>query len=290
MIARRAAAGRGATTVGRRLAPDTHWPKIAALGALWCAAVLGNGCAAVRRPVVPVPPTTLPSAAELEAALVKRHDTVHGLKALAHIRYRDPEGSNSSREAIVVARPDRLRVEVLSLFGSVFVLAADRGLLTAYARRENTVYCGHASPENLWRYVRLSLPVSDLVDLLLGTPPLRQTKEAEVSFDPQTEWIQLVQQWEHGVQLVWFSPTALPLRTEEQTPDRQTLWRATFDKYESQNGVAVATRIALEVPAWQRSLDITLEDIDLNPRLDSAVFAVKTPPGSKVVDLDAVVD
>jgi outer membrane lipoprotein-sorting protein len=290
MIACRAAAGRAAAAVARRVVPGTHSPKIAALAALWCAAVLWNGCAAVRRPVTLAPPTTLPSAAELEAVLAKRRDTVHSLRALAHVRYRDPEESNSSREAIVVARPDRLRVEVLSLFGSVFVLAADDGLLTAYARQENTLYRGHASPENLWRYVRLTLPVSDLVDLVLGTPPLRQTKEADVSFDPWTGSIQLVQEWAHGAQLVWFSPTALPLRTEEQGPDRQTLWRATFDNYESQNGFAVATRIALELPAWQRSLDIALEDIDLNPKLDSAVFAVQTPPGSKVVDLDAVVE
>jgi outer membrane lipoprotein-sorting protein len=290
MIACGAAAGRGAAAVAQRVAPGANSAQIAALAALCCVAVLWNGCAAVRRPVAPAPPTALPSAAELEAALVKRRDTIHSLRALAHVRYRDPEESNTSREALVVARPDRLRVEVLSLFGSVFVLVTDHGLLTAYARQEDTVYRGHASPENLWRYVRLDLPVSDLVDLLLGTPPPRQTSEAEVSFDPRTGWIELAQQRAHGAQLVWFSPAALPLRIEEQDADRRTLWRATFDNYESQNGVAVATRIALEVPAWHRSLDVALEDIDLNPSLDAAVFAVQAPPGSKVVDLDAVVD
>ena len=290
MITHHAAGTRGAAAVARRVAPRTHSPKIAAIAAALCAATMWSGCAAVRRPVTPAPPATLPSAAELVAALAKRRDTVHSLRALARIRYHDPQGSNSSREGIIVARPDRLRVEVLSLFGSVFVLGTDHGLLTAYARQEDTVYRGHASPENLWRYVRLDLPVSDLVDLLLGTPPPRQTSEAEVSFDPRTGWIELAQQRAHGAQLVWFSPAALPLRIEEQDADRRTLWRATFDNYESQNGVAVATRIALEVPAWHRSLDVALEDIDLNPSLDAAVFAVQAPPGSKVVDLDAVVD
>jgi outer membrane lipoprotein-sorting protein len=287
MIAYRAAEDRGAAAVARRVALGTHSPKIAALAAALCAAAMWSGCAAVRRPVTPA---TLPSAAELEVALAKRRDAVHSLRALAHIRYRDPQESNSSREAIVVARPDRLRVEVLSLFGSVFVLAADDGLLTAYARQENTVYRGRASPENLWRYVRLTLPVNDLVDVVLGTPPLRQTKEAEVSFDPQAGSIRLSQQLADGAQVVWFSPAALPLRAEEQSPDRRTLWRATFDKYEDRNGVPVATRIAVELPEWQRSLDIALEDIDLNPQLDPAAFAVQTPPGSKVVDLDSVVD
>jgi outer membrane lipoprotein-sorting protein len=290
MIACRAAVGRGAAAVAQRVAPGTHAPKIAALAAVLCAAVLWSGCAAVRRSVTPAPPATLPSAAELEAVLAKRRDTVHSLRALAHIRYRDLQESNSSREAIVVARPDRLRVEVLSLFGSVFVLAADDGALTAYARQENTVYRGHASPENLWRYVRLTLPVNDLVDLVLGTPPRRQVKEARVSFDPDTGSIELSQEWAHGTQIVWFSPTALPLGAEERSPDQQTLWRASFNDYERQNGFAVATRIALTLPKWQRSLDITLEDIDLNPTLDATVFAVQIPPGSKVVDLDPVAD
>jgi outer membrane biogenesis lipoprotein LolB len=236
------------------------------------------------------PPLALPSAAQLQAVLAQHRLRVHSLRALAHIRYRDPQESNTSREAIVVARPDRLRVEVLSLFGSVFVLAADGGALTAYARQENTVYRGRASSENLWRYVGLTLPVHDLVELVLGTPPPRQAEKAHVSFDAASGSIRLQEDLARGTQLVWFSPAALLLGAEEQGTDGQTQWRATFGEYEDLNGFALATHIALEVPEWHRSVEIALEDIDLNPKLDPAVFAVQIPPGSKVVDLDAVAD
>jgi len=126
------------------------------------------GCAAHRTVALHPAPAFLPSAAELEAALAARRAGVRSLRALAHLRYRGPEGADTSREAIVVARPDRLRVEVLSVFGSLFVLTADDGALTAYARQEGTVYRGQASPENLWRYARLWLPVNDLVDIVLS--------------------------------------------------------------------------------------------------------------------------
>lgn len=288
MIACRAAGVRLVAATVRRVPRGTLSSQAATLAAVLCAAVFWSGCAAVRRPVAAVPPPVLPTAAELQAVLAQRREHVRSLRALAHIRYRDPEGSNSSREAIAVARPDRLRVEVLSLFGSVFVLVADDGALTAYARQENTVYHGHASPENLWRYVRLTLPVHDLVDLVLGTPPPRQAEESRVSFDAPSGSIRLRQDSARGTQVVWFSLAALPLSAEEQGADGQTQWRATFGDYEDQDGFALATHIALEVPGWQRSLEIALEDIDLNPKLDPPVFAVQVPPGAKVVNLDSV--
>ncbi len=289
MRARGTAAGRLAAVRGRRVHRDTFAQLIAARLVAVIAVTMATGCAA-RRPLAPAAPPVLPAAAELQAVLAQRREAVRSLRALAHIRYRAPEGSNSSRDAIIVARPDRLRVEVLSLFGSLFVLAADDGLLTAYARQENTVYRGHASPENLWRYVRLTLPVNVLVDVILGTPSPQPATAGQVSFDAASGSVRLREEMAQGVRVVWFSPTQLPLGTETQSSDGQTQWRATFDRYEDRAGVALATHIALEVPEWQRSLEIALEDIDLNPDLDAGVFAVQIPPGSKVVDLDQVAE
>jgi outer membrane lipoprotein-sorting protein len=248
------------------------------------------GCAATR-PLAPhPPPAVLPSAAQLEAMLAARYDAVHSLRALARLRYRDADESNSSREAIVVARPDRLRVEVLSLFGSVFVLTADDGALTAYARQEGTVYQGRASPENLWRYTRIGLPLSDLVDIVLGTPPPRRGRNAQVAFEPDSGWIRLRRDLDGLSQVVWFSDAHLPVAAEERDDNQAPLWHATFGDYEDHGGFPIATHIGLDMPAAHRSVEVALEDIDLNPTLDHSVFAFQTPPGSKVVNLDHVAD
>ncbi len=249
--------------------------------------LLCAGCAATRPPTPRPAPSNLPPAAELQAALAARRDALHSLRGIAHLRYRSPEESSSSREAIIVARPDRLRVEVLSMFGALFVLTAEHGTMTAYARQEDTVYQGRASTENLWRYARLALPVSDIVDIVLGTPPLRQARRAHVSFEDSTGWVRLDQESDDWMQVVWFNDLQLPTAAEESDSDGRPCWRARFDDYESRAGLSVATRIRLESPAASRTMEIALGDVDVNPPLDRSAFTFPIPPGSKVVDLDA---
>jgi hypothetical protein len=263
------------------------------LGAVSPAVAVGllfAGCAAKRPPTPHLAPAVLPSARDLDAALRTRRDTLRSLRALARLRYQAPDDTSTSREAIVVARPDRLRVEVLSVFGSVFVLTADNGELRAYARQERTVYRGSASPQNLWRYAHLGLPLTDLVALVLGTPPPTRAAHQEVGFDPETGWIRLRQQLDGGAQIVWFSDTALPVAAEQRGDDGEVQWQATFSDYEVRDGVPVATRVGIEWPAGRGSLQIALDQIDVNPTLDNSIFALQAPPGSKVVDLDPVAD
>ncbi len=267
----------------RRLCLGAIFPAVAA-------ALLVAGCAAKRPPAPHLAPAVLPAAVDLEAALRARREALRSLRALARLRYQTPEDSSTSREAIVVARPDRLRVEVLSLFGAVFVLTADNGEIRAYARQEGTVYRGSASPENLWRYARIGLPVSDLVAMVLGSPPPRRAQSQQVGFDADTGWIRLQQQLDEGVQIVWFSDAALPVAAEQRRGDGQVQWRVRFSDYQVQDGVPVATHIGIEWPPGQRSMQIGLEQIDVNPALDNSVFALQAPPGSKVVDLDPVAD
>jgi outer membrane lipoprotein-sorting protein len=248
--------------------------------------ILVAGCGATRRAVPSEAPKTLPAAHELEAHLQERRQTLHSMRALARLRYRDPHDSNTSREAIVVARPDRLRVEVLSFFGAMFVLAADDGEMTAYSRREHTVYQGAASPENMWHYARIGMPVRDLVDIVLGTPPASNTVSATVSYDPARGAVRLTRNLDEGTLAVWFEGS-IPIAAEHADPWGEILWQAGFSDHEDEDGVPVATRIHLEVPAWDRSVDIQLTDIDVNPVLDDTVFELPTPPGARIVTLDA---
>jgi outer membrane lipoprotein-sorting protein len=251
--------------------------------------VLFAGCTASRPVTLRAAPAVLPLAAELEAALAARREAVHSLRALARVRYRDAEQSVSSREAIVVARPDRVRVEVLSVFGAVFLLVADDGLMTAYARDENTVYRGQASPQNLQHYVRLGLPVDELVDIVLGTPPPRDGR-AQVSFDEAAGAIRLHRLLNEGSQTIWFSEASLPVATEKVGADGAAHWRATFSQYEEHGGVPIATHIEIDLLSWSQSMEIALQDVEVNPTLDGSAFAFQAPSGSKVVNLRPLAD
>jgi len=250
---------------------------------------LASGCAAARPAQGPAP-SALPSAADLEAQLAARHAAVHSLRALARMRYHDTAESGTLRQAIIVARPDRLRVEVFSVLGAVFLVTTNQGTITAYARQDNTVYRGVASPENLERYARVGLPVSDLIDIFLATPAPHAIDHDRVSFDAIIGAVRLVRTLADRQQSVWFSPSSTPVAAEERGGDGQLAWHATFGGYQDHGGLPIATEVNIELPRWQRSLELALGDVDVNPPLDNSVFAFQTPPGSKEVNLESLAD
>lgn len=226
----------------------------------------------------------MPSADAIFAALAQRRATVHALRALARLSYSAPEESHKARQLLVAERPDRLRMEILSPFGTVFVLTTGGGTLTAWSREESTVYRGLASPENLERYAQLEVPVPVAVDLLLGTPPLRAAADSVVSADAAA--VQLWQDVGDGIRVGWFNDRLEPLRYEQRDAGGHVHLRVSFDAYTAVNGVTVPLQLGIELPLMQRRLDLTLSEPEINPHLATSVFALDTPPGSRLVDLD----
>jgi outer membrane lipoprotein-sorting protein len=259
-----------------------------ALAVLATVALLA-GCASRSAPRPATAPVgTLPSAQHILDALTQRRQAVRSVRAMARLSYTSPEESRKARQLVVAERPDRLRFEIFSPFGAVFVLTASDGVLAAWARDEATVYRGSASPENLQRYAQVDLPVPTAVDLLLGTPPLQALPDSVVSADGGA--VELWQDSGRLVQVVWFSPAELePLRYEQRASDGRVLLRATFGQYAAIDGVRVPTQLAIELPPEHRRLDFALTETEVNPVLADAIFALDTPAGSREVDLDQVI-
>jgi len=249
--------------------------------------LLLNGCAARS---VPRPAGTeigaLPTAQHVLDVLAQRRAAVRSLRAMARLTYTSPEESRKARQLVIVERPDRLRFEILSPFGAVFVLTTADGSLSAWARDEATVYRGAASSANLQRYAQVDLPVATAVDLLLGTPPLRPDPDSVVSADDGA--VELWQATGGSVRVAWFSPALEPLRYEQRDADGRVLLRTTFDEYGEHDGVRVATQLGIELPQEARRIAIALNDTEVNPALAATAFALDAPVGSAVVDLDRV--
>jgi len=255
-----------------------------AVGALCLVTVAG--CAARPSPVIDTRP--LPQAEGLVNALTARRASIHSLRALARLAYTAPGESRRARQVILAARPDRLRFEVLSPFGAVFVLTASDGRLAAYARGEGTVYRGMASRENFERYAAVDLPVASAVDLLLGTPPVRERGNGVVSREDGQ-----IKLWQHAgddVQARWFTTTLDLARYEQQDEQGHVLLRATYTQYADVDGIRLPTQLRLELPATQRRVDIEFREPEVNPILADALFALETPPGSKEINLDQAVN
>jgi hypothetical protein len=90
----------------------------------WVVALALTGCATVPPPPIPVaevPPRAW-EAPELIESLAQRHEQFRSIRTLARVDYAGPEGKRGFQEAVLVERPDRLRLETLSCLGAIFIV------------------------------------------------------------------------------------------------------------------------------------------------------------------------
>lgn len=251
-------------------------------------AMLLAGCA-LREPPKPPPAAGMPSNPRLAveritASMSARRAALQGFRSLAQLTYRTAENAQRAKHVIVAQRPDRLRFEVLSLLGSVFVLTARDGQLTAYVPRESTVYRGAASRANFARYTRVDLSVHSAIDLLLGTPPLSRDGATSVALDQGL--LRFTQDNGGRTQLAWFDGDLTLVRYESRAADGHVTVRASFAAYERIGGIPIATRLHLELPDAAEQIEIALREPEVNPVLPDTLFTLAAPRGSREVDID----
>ncbi len=71
------------------------------------------------------PPIEGWTAEKLVQILSQRDKQFHSLRTLATVNYRGPEGRQGFQEAVLIQRPDRLRLETLSGLGAILVVTAN---------------------------------------------------------------------------------------------------------------------------------------------------------------------
>lgn len=137
--------------------------------------------ACVRPPEALLPPFPVPPAAELLTRLDALDGRFSTLSALARARIVRDGNSRSSQQALLVRKPDRLRVDVLGPFSYPLLQVAAAGQLQVHLPVDGRFYAGEASAVNLARFTGLPLRIEQLVGiLLLELPRFRYTEATSV--------------------------------------------------------------------------------------------------------------
>ncbi|HTU00642.1 MAG TPA: DUF4292 domain-containing protein, partial [Candidatus Sulfotelmatobacter sp.] len=120
-------------------------------------------------------PAPLPTIAPSEALRRLGEDEVArtSLRGLARVRVEAPGRSVSASQVVLVALPDKARLEAQSAVGTtavVVVLQGDQLRVQNFIGHE--YLWGRATPQNLGRLAGVPVPSGPLLRLLLGLPPL----------------------------------------------------------------------------------------------------------------------
>src|SRR5206468_3129263 len=109
------------------------------------------------------------------------------------------------REAVLVRRPDAIRIDVLSPFGLALAVGVKGDLLWAYPPARGTRYEGRATPANLVRFLGAPIEVADVVDVLLGVPPAREPVAPPVMSVTREGEYRVALPLAGGTQTIWFA-------------------------------------------------------------------------------------
>jgi hypothetical protein len=238
-------------------------------------ALVAAGCA-LRGPS---PRRVLPTTADgLLETLAARRAAVTTLRARARLK-----GGLSAvwtREAILVRRPDAVRIDVLSPFGLALALGASDRLLWAYPPNERTRYEGVATPANMSRFLGAPIAVADVVDILLGMPPARRPSARPALALRDEDTYELTVPLENGVQTIWFAADTLWVERAEERREDGVALQVVFGEH--RDGFPHALEIA--APVSGASARLAYDAVETNAALDPVLFA--PPPATRVLPLE----
>jgi len=257
---------------------------IAGLVPLLCTVGLLSACRTPPAPGVPLPDTDPRPAALLEAWAERTAGRV-ALRALADLDLDAPDLSFDRPQRLAVARPARLRVEVLGLFDQIAaVVVTDGDTYQVYDARSGQLEEGAVGAHLLWRVARVDLEPAEAVDLVLGMPRPGAALDAGDAQIFEDGAIAFSRVDGHGVvrEQYRFDGAGRLAETARFDAAGALLWRARFSDYRAVVGPLggeeeFAFEIDLAFPRVEARARLDFAQVVLVDALPDALFALKLP-------------
>jgi hypothetical protein len=245
------------------------------------------GCTTVA-PSPKISPDTTPPLTrdprELAKSLAERLEQFRSLRTLASVSYSGPEGKKSFQEAVVVRRPDHLRLETLSPLGAILIVTVNGREIIGFHPREALFFRGESSRENLLRYTQVSLELEELTSLLVGLPPV----ESGGTWEGDQNSISKAGRGGRKDTVVFDPASVVPIKWERSAPDGKTEVSATFSDYSSTPAGLFPLRIVFEAPMQRRRLEIRYQEPELNVSLPFDLFVQKKPAHATELPIESL--
>lgn len=245
-----------------------------------------GGCATVAPPSAPKAPVPQWESGKLIESMKQRNEQFRSLRTLAQVDYTGPEGKHGFQEAVIVQRPDRLRLDTLTFLGAILIFTANDKEILGYHPREGVFVRGRPTPENLRRYTQLPLELQEITMLLLGLPPV----------DAGAAWKQegntLIFSAKSGKRdvLTFESHEPVPTKWERFNADGKVELSAQFNDYTSTASGLFPLGLITEAPLQKKKLGIRYKEPEFNGAISPEQFTQQIPAHAKEVPIETVGD
>jgi hypothetical protein len=232
----------------------------------------------------PLQGTPLPAGDPLPAALLgsleRRAASIHSVRGLANLSV-DSETLRFRRpQRFAAERPDRLRVETLGLFNQIAaVLVTSEGRFQLFEGSQAGLQQGDVTRELLWEVARIDLAPSQIVELLLGTPPRSPGLRigASLRFADGGTRVPLRDAEGRTRMQLDFDAEGRLRRCEQWTLFGDAEWTAELDDYRDLAGTPFAFEVKLHFPVHASEAVLRFREVELNPELAPELFVLRLP-------------
>jgi hypothetical protein len=242
------------------------------------------GCAAVPDRI----PREVPEPGAVERQLLRDEAAPRRVRGLAIVRIEGSGPTGSATQAVVVALPDRARLETLGPLGTTIAVVAMRnGEVRIHSLLEQVYAVGQATPETLGRLTQVPLPPEIALRLLAGLPPLRV-----VSGDPRlvvaargdTVRVESVEGpwW----QRFWTTRAGITAEAGELGDAGGTLLRFRFRDHRMLNATMVPFGLHLDVVTTGTRLSLAYTSLRLGEPIEEELFELPQPTDGRTAILD----
>lgn len=209
---------------------------------------------------------------------------VVSVQGLAKVKVRTADDSLNGTQVILAGMTDRLRAETLSPFGTPLLLfASNGGALSVSLPSRNLFYTGAATVENIGRFVRIPLQMTDLVALLLYQPPLINAQSEEAFALNGDAWL-VVRNGTQGRQELIFNQ-ARQLTQVSYFDQDKLLMQISYGHF-SDEGRAFPRFLNIELPEQKTTATLEFSELQVNGPLRPGIFRMSPPVGATLVSLD----
>jgi hypothetical protein len=232
-----------------------------------------------------------PDPVAVQSRLLQDEADTRTVRGLTRLAFEGPLGGGSGSQVVVVALPDRARVEALTPLGTTVLVATVRGdSLRAHSPVRREYWTGRATRETLGRLLNLPVPPELLLRVLAGLPPLPM-RAGDPRFTTVSDGTTLRVESADGElwQRLWTEPSDPVVERGEVGRASEALLSFAFADRRPTDGRHFPFEIRLEEIATRTRLRVQYERVQLNRPADPDLFDLPSPtdPQTRIIDLNA---
>ncbi len=241
--------------------------------------------------VSPVPRlATPPDPDQARSRLLREEADTRTVRGLARLAFEGPYGSGSATQAVVVALPDRARVEALTPVGTTALVATVRGdELRVDAPLRHEYWTGRATREAVGRLLKVPVPPELLLRLLAGLPPLPlRAQDPRLSVTPDGAAVRVDSVDGAYWQRLWIEGDDPEVARGEVGRASEVLFTFAFADWRSAGERRFPFDVRVEDSVTRSRLQAQYQRVELNLPAEPALFELPPPtdPRTRIIDLE----